>query len=623
METVRLSMAQALIRFLDQQYFCVDGVEQKFVEGIFAIFGHGNVTGLGEALEFSEHKLKFIRGNNEQGMAHAATAFAKQHNRGKIYAVTSSIGPGATNLVTAAALATINRLPLLLLPGDIFASRAPDPVLQQLENFSSHDISVNECFRPVSRYFDRINRPEQLMTALLKAFKVLTDPYLTGAVTICLPQDVQCESFDYPTAFFKKRVHHLERRAPQLEFVQEAAAVIARSERPLIIAGGGVHYSFAPQSLQKFAHEFSLPVCETQAGKSALVDDCPENMGGIGVIGTHAANRLAQKADCIIAIGTRLSDFITSSKSGFPQTCRIISINVDPLDGIKLEPTVTITADAHLTLQALSLELNRIGYLASRATKKRYTDEKLAWQTTRNRLLEENHGDGALNQVHVLATLNHHCDDNAVIVAAAGSLPGDLQRMWQAKSVKGYHLEYGYSCMGYEVAGALGVKMAEPNREVWAAVGDGSFLMMHSELVTAIQEGLKINILLFDSGGFNCIKGLQCAMGSNGYGTDLRFKNQFTSRYDGDIIPINFAQYAEALGVKSFTAHSIDELVRHITSARQEARSTLVEVKVRPGTQSQGYDTWWHVPVSDVSSNAQVMSAHKNMAKGISAACRY
>lgn len=624
METIRLSMAQALIRFLDQQYFCVDNHEHKFVEGIFSIFGHGNVTGIGEALEFTNHSLKFIRGNNEQGMAHAATAFAKQTNRCKIFAVTTSIGPGATNLVTAAAVATINRLPLLLLPGDTFASRAPDPVLQQLESPLSHEISVNDCLRPVSRYFDRINRPEQLTSALQKAFRVLTDPSTCGAVTICLPQDVQCESFTYPVSFFKRRVHHLERRLPLSTQIEQAAELICHSERPLVIAGGGVHYSFAHDTLKQMAQEFSLPVCETQAGKSALLDCVPENMGGIGVMGTMAANRLAHEADCIVAIGTRLSDFVTSSKSGVPSTSRIISINVDPFDNLKLEPSIAILADARVALSELSLALRNRNFSSSSTYQKHYARYKDSWQTIRRDLLHApTNSDERLNQVQVLGCLNELCSDTAVIVAAAGSLPGDLQRLWQAKSVKGYHLEYGYSCMGYEVAGAVGVKMAEPEREVWVAVGDGSFLMMHSEIVTAIQERLKINILLFDSGGFSCIKGLQCALGSNGYGTDLRYRDHKTAELFGDIIPIDFAKYAEGLGVTAYRSHSLDELRNHITLAQQAHGVTLIDVKVAVGSQSPGYDTWWNVPVSDVSGSDRVLAAHDSMAKRIKIVERY
>ncbi len=617
MQTIRMTMAQALIRFIDQQYICVDGVEKKFVEGVFSIFGHGNVCGIGEALEFTDHRLQFIRGTNEQGMAHAAIAFAKQHNRQKIYAVTSSIGPGATNLVTAAATATINRLPLLLLPGDIFASRAPDPVLQQLENAASHDISVNETLRPVSRYFDRINRPEQLLTAMIKAFKVLTDPAMTGAVTIALPQDVQCEVYDFPRAFFKKRVHELARQAPACDAMKRAAQLIAKSERPLLIAGGGVAYSGAHEILTALMTEFSLPVAETQAGKGVIAFDLPTNVGGIGVIGTQVANRLAQETDCLIAVGTRLGDFVTCSKTGFKNDhCRIITINVDPFDAIKLEPHLAICADAKLALTELRTALKEITYTLSTEYRHQIAQEKEEWLSARLSIIApSNKTDLRLDQLQVVGCLNESIDDNAVVVAAAGSLPGDLQRLWQTKSHKGYHLEYGYSCMGYEIAGALGAKMAEPEREVWALVGDGSFLMMHSEIVTAIQEHKKINIVLFDSSGFNCITGLQRATGSKGFGTDLRFRDAATNKLDGAIVPIDFAMLGTSLGLTTFRARNIEELTTCIKSAREAQSSTLIEVKVMPGSQSASYDAWWHVAVSGMSSSADVETAHHNMAQ--------
>jgi 3D-(3,5/4)-trihydroxycyclohexane-1,2-dione acylhydrolase (decyclizing) len=614
MQTIRMTMAQALIRFIDQQYFCVDQTTHKFVEGIFSIFGHGNVTGVGEALEFTEHRLKFIRGNNEQGMAHAAIAFAKQNNRQKIYAVTTSIGPGATNLVTAAATATINRLPLLLLPGDIFASRGPDPVLQQLENPASHDISVNDTLRPVSRYFDRINRPEQIMTALIKAFKVLTDPALTGAVTIALPQDVQCEAYDYPATFFDKRVHELQRQEPSHEDIKRAAQIIAESKRPLIIAGGGVAYAQAHDSLVKFSIDNALPLCETQAGKGVIPENALTNLGGIGVIGTAAANRIAKNADCIIAIGTRLSDFVTSSKTAFAHEARIIAINIDAFDAQKLEPMLAINACAKRALTCLTDELKVMSYTPCRDYQREFLEEKQSWLKTRQALVKPDHKtDLRLNQVQVLGCLNDLCNDNAVVVAAAGSLPGDLQRLWLTKSYKGYHLEYGYSCMGYEIAGALGVKMAEPQREVWAMVGDGSFLMMHSEVVTAIAERLKINILLFDNSGFNCIKGLQTAMGSKGYGTDLRFRDARSDRLDGAIVPIDFAKIGEGMGLQTFRAKTFDELNDSIRRAQSAESSTLIDVKIMPHSQSSGSDAWWHVAVSETSACNDVLLAHRVM----------
>lgn len=606
MTHIRLTMAQALIRFLDQQYFCDGEKEHKFIAGIMGIFGHGNVTGLGEALENEEHALPFIRGNNEQGLVHAATAFAKQHDRQKIMAVTSSIGPGATNMVTGAATATINRLPVLLLVGDIFSGRGPDPVLQQLEHPLSHHITVNDCFKPVSRYFDRIDRPEQLMTAMLKAMAVLSDPGQSGAVTICLPQDVQCEAFDYPEKFFKKRVHRMRRPSAEDWQIKQAVEMIKRSERPLIIAGGGVHYAKAAEALQNLAEKMAIPVAETQAGKSAILTDSPVFLGGLGVIGTRAANQLLNEADLVIAIGTRLADFVTSSNT-FLKSQELISINIDLHDCNKLEPALSIQADALKVIEALDEALSKTGFKTSKIYLDEVNKKQTAWRTIRAQLFAQQPGE-PFNQVQVLGCLNEQIHKNAVVVAAAGSLPGDLQRLWHAGSRKGYHLEYGYSCMGYEVAGGLGVKLAEPERDVWVMVGDGSFLMMHSEIVTALQEGLKINIVLFDSQGFNCIKSLQCAFGSQGYGTDLRFRNPRTRQLDGEIIPIDFSRYASALGLKTWAPRTWAALTTAIKEVEQCPSSTLIEVTVEPGSQSPGFDSYWKIAVSEVSKSPRVES---------------
>lgn len=616
MQTIRLTMAQALIRFLDNQYVNFDGKEFKFIEGVLGIFGHGNVTGIGEALEYESHHLKFIRGTNEQGMVHTATAFAKQHDRLKIYAVTASIGPGATNMITGAATATINRIPVLLLAGDVFANRQPDPVLQQLEHPLSHSETVNDCFRPVSRYWDRINRPEQLMLAMLKAIKVLTDPVLTGAVTICLPQDVQCESFDYPMEFFKKRVHTITQVAASSQSLEEAAYLIKKSKRPLIIAGGGVHYAKAMSELAYFASVHAIPVAETQAGKSAITYDHPMHLGGIGVIGTSCANRLAQKSDLILAIGTRLTDFVTCSKGGFlNKDVKIININVDPFDVDKLEPICKLQADAKVTLTALHQRLALSNYQTPTFYQEEIKQEQTAWYEERAQIIAcKEPNNGIFNQTQVIGFLNELLSPQSVVVCAAGSLPGDLQRLWLVSSKKGYHLEYGYSCMGYEVAGGLGVKLAEPEREVWVMVGDGSFLMMHSEIVTAIQERIKINIILFDSTGFNSIKSLQCAHGSQGFGTDLRFRNLETDKLDGKPLSIDFALYAKALGVETYKVTNFSQLRRALSQASQSTQSTLIEVKVAAGSQSKAYDSWWRVGVSNVSPQQSVLNAHAAMA---------
>ncbi len=580
MNSIRLTMAQALVRFLDQQYFLSDGVEYKFIEGVMGIFGHGNVTGFGHALEYEEHSLKFIRGNNEQGLVHAATAFAKQHDRQKIFAVTSSIGPGATNMITGAASATINRIPVLLLVGDTFSSRAPDPALQQLEHPLSHQITVNDCFKPVSRYFDRIDRPEQLMSAMFKAMTVLTDPVLSGAVTICLPQDVQCELFDYPRSFFKKRVYILRRPLPEAWQLEEAVKILKRSERPVIIAGGGLHYSKASKALQNFAENTAIPVAETHAGKSAILPDSSVFLGGVGVLGTQVANQLVKEADLVIVIGSRLTDFTTCSNTFF-RSANLITINIDINDATKLDPSLSINADALRTIEALHSALLKENFKTSKIYQEEVKNKQAAWISIREQLFSEQELE-AFNQVQVLGCLNSFVNESAIIVAAAGSLPGDLQRLWHAGERKGYHLEYGYSCMGYEVAGGLGVKLAQPHRDVWVLVGDGSYLMMHSEIITAIQEGLKINIMLFDSGGFNCITSLQCTYGSKGYGTDL-------------IVPIDYAGYAQALGLKTWAPTNWQELKEAMLLAQQDSGCTLIHVKVAMGSQSSGYDSFWQV----------------------------
>ena len=624
--TERLTMAQALVRFLDAQYLLSDeGHESKFIDSIFCIFGHGNVTGLGEALEFERHHLRFIRGNNEQGMVHSATAFAKQHRRRKICCVTSSIGPGATNMVTGAATATINRIPVLLLPGDYFAGRQPDPVLQQLEHPGDPSTSVNDCFRPVSKYWDRIHRPEQLMSTMLNAMAVLTDPAETGCVTICLPQDVQCESFDYPTSFFAKRCHQIARPVPEAEKLKDAVDVIAASRRPLIVAGGGVHYSHACDELATLAQTTGIPVCETQAGKGALSAAAPQNVGGVGVMGTLAANRLAATADCIVAVGTRLGDFVTASKSMIASgaTQKLVAINLHLLDMVKQEPQVGVRGDAKVALAALTEQLSAKSFSIDASYRQETTDLCEQWRAEVARLVEPSEPiDGVFRQTEVLGFLNRRISDSGVVVGAAGSLPGDLQRLWQPGSSQGYHLEYGYSCMGYEVAGALGVKLADPDREVWAVVGDGSFLMMHSEIVTAIQEGAKINILLFDSRGFNCIRSLQCANGSKGFGTDLRYRAA-AGTLDGDVIPLDFAAYGSALGLRIWQAKNFEQLEHAIAAAQQSDGSCLVEVKVGVATMSGGYESWWNVAVSDVSNEPAVLRAQIEQQKKLAEARPY
>lgn len=613
MKTIKLSMAQALLRFLDNQYVSVDGEEIKFVKGVMGIFGHGNVTGIGEALERSPGSLAFIQGKNEQGMAHAATAFAKQSGRKQIFACTSSIGPGALNMVTAAGTATVNRIPLLLLPGDNFACRQPDPVLQQLEVPSDYTISAVDAFRPVSRYWDRIVRPEQLITAALQAMRVLTDPAETGAVTLALPQDVQAETYDYPAAFFEKRVHVLDRRPPAREAIRRAAELLAGRSKPLLIAGGGVHYADATEEVAAFASAFGIPVAETQAGKSALSWDHPLNMGGVGVTGTLAANRLAKEADVIIGVGTRYSDFTTASKSAFGNPdAQFININVSAFDSAKLSG-IAVTADAREAIRALHEALAEADY-ASGYGEGELAERKAEWNREVDRLYATELEEG-LSQTRALGVINETLQQSDVVVAAAGSLPGDLHRLWRPAQPKTYHMEYGFSCMGYEVSGAFGAALAEPSRDVYAVVGDGSYLMLHSELVTSLQEGVKITVLLFDNSGFQCIHNLQRGHGSDGFGNEFRFRDRATGRLSGGFMPMDFAAHARSLGAAAYTVRTAEELREAIVQARQEPVSTLIEIKVLPGTNTDGYESWWRVDVPAVSESPKVVAAHGAMAE--------
>lgn len=621
MKTVRLTMAQALLKFLNNQYVLIDGEERKFVRGVFGIFGHGNVTGIGQALEDDPHGLPYFQGKNEQGMAHAAIAYAKQKNRLEIFACTTSIGPGALNMVTAAAVATVNRIPLLLLPGDVFACRQPDPVLQQIEDPTDYTVTANDAFKPVSRYWDRIERPEQLMAAALHAMRVLTDPAETGTVTLCLPQDVQAEAYDYPVSFFDKRVHVIERRPLTAAARERAVNLIRRKKRPILIAGGGVHYSLALKELAAFAEAFHIPVAETQAGKSALPHDHPLNVGGIGVTGSRAANLLAKEADLVIAVGTRLTDFTTSSKWLFQNPdVEILSINVSPFDAVKLDATPAV-ADAKEALAALTDALRAVGYRSGYAEGE-IRRLKAQWDDEVDRLYAWEHPDG-LTQTRALGVINEALDEDAIIVAAAGGLPGDLHRLWRCRKPKTYHLEYGFSCMGYEVCGALGVKMAEPDREVYALVGDGSYLMLHSELVTSLQEGLKITVLLFDNGGYQCIHGLQKAHGSRGFGNEFRLRDAETGRLTGPYLAIDYAQHARALGAKAYTARTADELREALERAKGETVSTLIHIHVLPETGTGAYEAWWRVGVAEASDNPHVRAAHEAMRRRVDEARRW
>ncbi|KTS76840.1 3D-(3,5/4)-trihydroxycyclohexane-1,2-dione hydrolase [Pseudomonas oryzihabitans] len=645
MSTQRLTMAQALVKFLDNQYLNVDGVETKFVAGIFTIFGHGNVLGLGQALEQDAGELVVHQGRNEQGMAHAATGFAKQKLRRQIYACTSSVGPGAANMLTAAATATANRIPLLLLPGDVYASRQPDPVLQQIEQFHDLSISTNDAFRAVSKYWDRINRPEQLMSAAINAMRVLTDPAETGAVTLALPQDVQGEAYDYPDYFFAKRVHRLDRRPPVAAAIEDAVRLLARKRKPLLICGGGVKYSGAAAALQRFAERFEIPFAETQAGKSAIVSSHELNVGGIGETGCLAANLLAKEADLIIGVGTRYTDFTTSSKWLYQHPeVEFLNLNVAAFDAGKLDG-LAVVADAREALLALTEALAASDYRAGWGSQVGEARERYRQEVERvyaagytgadfvpeidddlpRAVLEEfvRLTGSSLTQSQVLGRLNERLDDDAIIVAAAGSLPGDLQRAWQSKGVNTYHLEYGYSCMGYEINAALGVKLAEPEREVYALVGDGSYQMLHSELATSIQERRKINVVLFDNMTFGCINNLQVGHGMGSFGTEFRYRNPETGKLDGDFVPVDFAMSAAAYGCKTYRVRSLEELEAALTDARRQSVSTLIDIKVLPKTMLHGYLSWWRVGGAEVSTSEKIAAVARVLQEKAAQARQY
>ncbi|MBC9745429.1 3D-(3,5/4)-trihydroxycyclohexane-1,2-dione acylhydrolase (decyclizing) [Pseudomonas syringae pv. syringae] len=645
MSTTRLTMAQALVKFLDNQYVEVDGVQSKFVAGVFTIFGHGNVLGLGQALEQDSGDLVVHQGRNEQGMCHAAIGFAKQHLRRKIYACSSSVGPGAANMVTAAATASANRIPLLLLPGDVYASRQPDPVLQQIEQFHDLSISTNDAFKAVSKYWDRINRPEQLMSAALNAMRVLTDPADTGAVTLALPQDVQAEAYDYPDSFLQKRVHRIDRRPPSQAMLDDALHLLAGKRKPLLICGGGVRYSGAADALQTFAERFDIPFAETQAGKSAIVSAHPLNMGGIGETGTVAANRLAKEADLIIGVGTRYSDFTTASKWLFQNPdVQFLNLNVGAFDVQKLDG-VQLLADAQVALQALTESLQASGYRAAWGDAPKIARAELEAEVDRLYAVEyqsedfvpeiNDHLDPAvlrefieltgscLTQSGVLGILNQSVPDDAVIVAAAGSLPGDLQRAWRSTGVDTYHVEYGYSCMGYEVNAALGVKLAAPHREVFALVGDGSYMMLHSELATSIQERRKINVVLLDNMTFGCINNLQMGNGMNSFGTEFRFRNPQTGKLDGDFVPVDFAMSAAAYGCKTYKVSTAEQLRDALADAQQQTVSTLIDIKVLPKTMIHNYLSWWRVGVAEVSTTGTTAQVYEKLSRELAKARQY
>ncbi len=601
---IRLTTAQAIVRFLKVQYSSRDGVAQPFFAGCFGIFGHGNVAGIGEALQ-ENPDLPYYLCRNEQAMVHTAAAFAKMSNRLRTLVCTTSVGPGATNMVTGAAGATINRLPVLLLPGDIFVRRNVAPVLQQLESPSSQDVSVNDCFKPVSRYWDRISRPEQILYALPEALRVLTSPSETGAVTLALPQDVQAEAYDFPESFFEKRVWNVPRARADVKQLERAVKWIQAAKRPLIVAGGGAIYSGATDALAAFASKTGIPVGETQAGKGSLNFDHAQCAGAIGATGTSAANKLADQADLIIGIGTRYSDFTTASVTAFQNPAvRFININVAEFDSAK-NGALPLTADAKVTLEELGAALG------SYAVAKPYAEEigklRTEWDAEVDRIYARRVGP-PLSQGEVVGLLNRTLGAKDVIVCAAGSLPGDLHKLWRTRDPKGYHMEYGYSCMGYEIAGGLGVKMADPSREVYVLVGDASYLMMSQEIVTAVQERIKINVVLLDNHGFSSIGGLSRTVGSGGFGTEYRFAG---GDHNSTPLPIDFAANAASLGAHAVRAKTLDDVKAALAVGKSSTQTIVIVVETDYNDRVGGYNSWWDVPVSEVSTIPAVQEASR------------
>lgn len=605
----RLTMAQALILYLSQQYVSRDGVENPFFAGVWGIFGHGNVAGIGQALQQFAAQMRYYQSRNEQAQVHAAVAYAKHKNRLQTFACTSSIGPGATNMITGAALATVNRIPVLLLPGDIFAQRIQAPVLQQLESEHTQDTGVNDAFKPVSRYWDRLYRPEQLITTLPEAMRVLTSPADTGAVTLCLPQDTQTEAYDYPAEMFEKRIWHIPRTRPDATLVQQAAAWIRSSRQPLIVAGGGVHYSEATAALRAFVEQTGIPVGETQAGKGALPYDHPLNLGAVGTTGTEGANIIAREADLIIGIGTRYSDFTTASKTAFQNdNVRFININVMEFDAHK-HGALPLTGDAKVTLEELGAALG--GFRTNDAYQNRCKAYNDAWDAEVQRIYQLEHGP-LLSQGEVIGMVNSFSRPQDVVLCAAGSLPGDLHKLWRTREARGYHMEYGYSCMGYEVAGGLGVAMADPDRDVYVMVGDGSFLMMNSEIVTMVQEGIKVTIIVLDNHGFASIGGLSKSVGSDGFGTKYRYRSE-SDHLDGAPLPIDLAKNCESLGALVIRAADRDAFAGALEAARKVSkRPVCIVTEVDRSQRVAGYESWWDVAIAEVSDNPDVQQARRD-----------
>ena len=642
MDTIRLTMAQALVRFLENQFIDVDGQVTRFVRGVFMIPGHGNVVGLGQALTQEAHDLEIYQGKNEQGMAQAAVAFAKQMKRKQIFAVTSSIGPGAANMVTACGTATANNIPMLVLPGDTYACRQPDPVLQQVEHTNSLATTTNDAFKAVCRYWDRIVRPEQLMSAAISAFRTLTDPANTGAVCLAMPQDVEGEAYDYPVSFFKKRVWRLERRPATEAALQEAAAAIRASKKPMLICGGGVRYAEAHAELRHFVEATGIPFADTQAGKSTIEWDHPLALGGVGVTGCAAANEIAKEADLVIGVGTRYTDFTTASKWLFKDECKFVNINVSEFQSLKME-AIPVVADAKDALPRLEKLLE--GYKPAYASEVK--DAQARWKAELERLdhmtfadspdwapiINDANADSAkrfakdlkagLCQTTVLGALNAWMADEDVAIGAAGSLPGDMQRMWRPRAVDTYNMEYGYSCMGYEISGALGVKYAIGDKDVYAMCGDGSFIMLHAELLTAVQEHKKINICLFNNASYGCINNLQVGHGNDTLCTELRWRGE-DGKFSGAFMPVDFARIAEGYGCKAYTIHSLSELKDAIADAKKvEGVPVLFDIRVLPKSMTDGYGAWWRVGDTAVSENQRNLDAYQDHLAHVKDARKY
>lgn len=643
MAKLYMTMGQALIKFLDNQYVSLDGKEEKFVEGVFTVFGHGIVLGIGQALAENPGGLKVYQGRNEQGMAHAAAGFAKQNNRRKIIACASSIGPGAANMVTAVADATVNCVPLLVLTGDAYATRQPDPVLQQIEQPYNLSVTTSDAFKPVSRYWDRVSRPEQLMSAMLNAMRILTDPASAGGVCISIPQDVQAEAYAYPDYFFRKRVHKIVRPVPDEEQTAEAAALIAGRKKPALILGGGVRYSEAGDEVLAFCERFRIPILETQSGKSVIDTSHPLDMGGVGVTGNSAANAIAEQADVIIGVGTRLSDFTTGSKELFRNPdVEFVLVNISGFHAEKLD-ALPVIGDAKTGIRALEKALAAVDYRSGYGTE--IEDAKDGWEKEMARLTSTVYDEtyqpfvaamepgvlkefadttgGLITQTAALGLIRRKIEEDAIVVGASGSLPGDLQRMWTTKKRDSYHMEYGYSCMGYEIAAALGAKLAKPDQACYAMVGDGAFMMLHSEMATAVQERKKITVLLFDNCGFGCINNLQMSNGIESLATMFRYRDLISGKQDGDLIVTDFAMIARGYGLTAYTARTMNELSEALENAKAQENSVLIDIKVLPKSMTDGYHAWWNVGIGDSGTLPGVHEAYEKRMQALSGARLY